>query len=803
MVKKVPYEELERRVKDLEKQAAERTRVQEALRESEMRLSEIVEGTLIPTFVIDNRHIITHCNKAYENLKGISAKEMIGTGKHWSTFYAQPRPTMADLIVDNASEREIAKHYGGKARRSVLIEGAYEAEDFFPGLGEKGQWLFFGAAPLRDAEGKVTGAIETLLDITERKTAEMGLRKSEKRYRTLLDFVPFPVVVFAKDGRVSYLNPEFTKVFGWTLDELYGKIIPFVPPDLRREVAEGIERLFEERVFEHMETKRMTKDGRVLDVAIKVAFYPESEEEESEVILILRDITQEKRIQATNEALLRISLALPQYPNLEDLLDYVSGEIKRVLNVDGALVILLDEEEKELFFLGTAYEDRATEQRAKEIRYPAHKGVSGKVIKTGEPIIVSDTSKDPNFYAVIDRQIGYESRTMLDVPLRSGDRTIGVLCATNKRGGSFDQTDIDLLSMIGGTVALSIENARFSEELKKSYQEVTSLNKAKDKAIDHLSHELKTPIAVLFGALNILTRELATFPKESWKSIMEMARRNLDRINEIQYEAEDIMLDKEHRTYNILSLLVDECSDELAALAAEEVGGTAVVERIRNRVEELFGPKEVVPQEILLYEFVKDELEHLRPSFSHRNVEIVSSLEPTSPIYMPVDPLQKVIDGLVKNAIENTPDEGKIEVIVQRKGRGSELVVHDYGVGIIEGDQKRIFEGFFTTRDTMDYSSKRPFDFNAGGKGADLLRMKIFSERYNFKIEMSSSRCGFIPTESDICPGRIGECAFCKSKEDCYRSGGTTFTLSFPAAPKQEISLSNDGSRESSRRGES
>jgi len=73
MVKKVPYEELERRVKDLEKQAAERTRVQEALRESEMRLSEIVEGTLIPTFVIDNRHIITHCNKAYENLKGISA----------------------------------------------------------------------------------------------------------------------------------------------------------------------------------------------------------------------------------------------------------------------------------------------------------------------------------------------------------------------------------------------------------------------------------------------------------------------------------------------------------------------------------------------------------------------------------------------------------------------------------------------------------------------------------------------------------------------------------------------------------
>jgi len=70
MVKKPPYEELEQRVKDLEKKTAKRKRVENALRESEKRLSQIVEGSLIPTFVIDNRHIITHCNKAYENLKG-------------------------------------------------------------------------------------------------------------------------------------------------------------------------------------------------------------------------------------------------------------------------------------------------------------------------------------------------------------------------------------------------------------------------------------------------------------------------------------------------------------------------------------------------------------------------------------------------------------------------------------------------------------------------------------------------------------------------------------------------------------
>jgi signal transduction histidine kinase len=107
-------------------------------------------------------------------------------------------------------------------------------------------------------------------------------------------------------------------------------------------------------------------------------------------------------------------------------------------------------------------------------------------------------------------------------------------------------------------------------------------------------------------------------------------------------------------------------------------------------------------------------------------------------------------------------------------------------VGITEEDQKRIFEGFFTTQETIAYSSKQPFDFNAGGKGADLLRMKIFSERYNFKIDMHSSRCRFIPKESDICPGRISNCSYCTRKEDCHHSGETTFTLFFPPPAERD-----------------
>ena len=68
---------------------------------------------------------------------------------------------------------------------------------------------------------------------------------------------------------------------------------------------------------------------------------------------------------------------------------------------------------------------------------------------------------------------------------------------------------------------------------------------------------------------------------------------------------------------------------------------------------------------------------------------------------------------------ENTPDGGKIEVNVQRVGESAELVVRDYGVGVVGDAQRRIFEGFWVTQNTMGYSSKQESDFNAGGKGAD------------------------------------------------------------------------------------
>ena len=776
-------EDLEKKILELEKELAQCRNAHGALKKSEEILSLIVQGSSIPTLVIDKNHVVTHCNKAYEKFKGISAEKMIGTKNQWMTFYTKPNPVMMDFLVDQVPEKDILEHFGSRAKRSAVAEGAFEGEFFFPELGENGQWLFFTAAPLKDRDGNIVGAVETCQDVTQRRRAEEALRESERRFRTLLDFVPYPIGVFDMEGVPTYLNPGFMQVFGWTLQELEGKKIPFVPEEAKRETIENLKRLYKEKILVRHESKRSTKDGRILDVSIRAAVYSESGQGPSGVIAIFRDITEDKRIARINEAMLQLSLALPRYPDLEDLLDYVNREVRRLTESEGCVVILLDKAKQEFFVIGAAYDTTDAQKRAKEVRFSMDELVAGKVVKTGQPIIVTDTSQDRHLHEERDRKLGYKTRTLAIVPLRGRDRIGGVLCAINKKKGNFDQRDIEVLEMIAGTVALSIQNARVSEELKQAYLEVSSMNRAKDKMINHLSHELRTPLAILSGSLALIERKLDPLSEEAWKPTLTMARRNLDRIKDIQIEVEDIVEAREFRPYAMLSLLLDQCSDELAVLAAEQCGEGDLVKRLKERIDGLFGPKALVPEKISLDQTVRDRLEDLKPLFSHRELEIRSHLEPTPPIFIPPEVLHKVIDGLIKNAVENTPDEGEIEVEVHKKGEGALLLVRDYGVGIPEEARRRIFEGFFSTRDTMAYSSKRPFDFNAGGKGADLLRMKIFSERYHFQIDMASTRCSHIPKETDVCPGRISDCPFCSQIEDCHKTSGTIFSLYFPPSP--------------------
>lgn len=142
-------------------------------------VSGFFEGSPIATFVIDTNHIVTHFNMACVMTLGVNAVDVIGRKSLGRVFYGYDRPVMADLIVDGSFDDDIELLYHGKYSRSSLIPGAFEAEDFFPAFGEHGRWLAFTAAPLRDLDGRIIGAIETLRDISDLKKVQEDLLKAQ------------------------------------------------------------------------------------------------------------------------------------------------------------------------------------------------------------------------------------------------------------------------------------------------------------------------------------------------------------------------------------------------------------------------------------------------------------------------------------------------------------------------------------------------------------------------------------------------------------------------------------------------
>jgi PAS domain S-box-containing protein len=159
--------------------------IERELIESERALSQIIEGSTIPTFVLNKDHIVTYWNTAMEKITGTPAESMVGTSRPSTPFWGKTRPTMADVILDQISEDEIQKLYGEKWRKSALIEEAYEAEVFFPRLGENGKWCWFTAAPIKGRDGTIVGAIETLWDKTEDKKAEEEREQHNRELSTL------------------------------------------------------------------------------------------------------------------------------------------------------------------------------------------------------------------------------------------------------------------------------------------------------------------------------------------------------------------------------------------------------------------------------------------------------------------------------------------------------------------------------------------------------------------------------------------------------------------------------------------
>jgi two-component system, OmpR family, phosphate regulon sensor histidine kinase PhoR len=158
-----------------------------------------------------------------------------------------------------------------------------------------------------------------------------------------------------------------------------------------------------------------------------------------------------------------ISHALSATLNVQEIYRLLTGPIRQMLNVETLSVGLIDSITGDIVFveqlLGPLF------SQMPPIRVKRNQGIAGWVAENRESVIVNDTYTDQRFFAGVDRRSGFQTHSMICIPLQVEERTIGVLQAINRRSGKFDNHDLQLMQALGGPLAAAIENARLHSDV--------------------------------------------------------------------------------------------------------------------------------------------------------------------------------------------------------------------------------------------------------------------------------------------------------------------------------------------------
>ncbi|MBF0495031.1 MAG: PAS domain S-box protein [Deltaproteobacteria bacterium] len=204
----------------LARDISQRQRAEEAALEAHKRLDEIIEFFPDATFVIDTNGHVTHWNRAIEKMTGVLKADMLHKGEYEYAlpFYGDRRPLLIDVALSIASYPELQIEEYDLIQR----EGdSFLGESFVPEVFEgKGAYLSATSSVLRDSLGNVTGGIESIRDITERKRIEEALRESEGRYRSMFEKNRAVMLLIEPGtGLLVDANPAACNFYGYTRDQ--------------------------------------------------------------------------------------------------------------------------------------------------------------------------------------------------------------------------------------------------------------------------------------------------------------------------------------------------------------------------------------------------------------------------------------------------------------------------------------------------------------------------------------------------------------------------------------------------------
>ena len=337
----------------------------------------------------------------------------------------------------------------------------------------------------------------------------------------------------------------------------------------------------------------------------------------------------------------------------EELLETVVDETRDALRASVSSLYLLDRDAENLTLAATNGLDRYQIGRA---RVPFGGGVTGRVAATREPLVIPDISKDDRFLWVrgIDQKRFITS--MLSVPLVWNDRTVGVLNVQTEEHRAFSTSDVAHLRAIADLLGGIVEKGRMQREAEERATELKKIDDARAELIAMVTHELRTPLAVVRAYTELLAEEPPLEGRESRDTERRDRRAGWHRAAMDQVERLDRLVD--------------------SILASVRVGPEP--------------PADLVPTDV--GEVVREAARELAPLLARHHLELKTGIR----LFALTDPsrLRQILEHLVENAVKYAPPETTITLDHALVEGFVRIGVTDQGPGVPEEWRQRIFEPY-------------------------------------------------------------------------------------------------------------
>jgi diguanylate cyclase (GGDEF)-like protein/PAS domain S-box-containing protein len=305
------------------------------------------------------------------------------------------------------------------------------------------------------------GRVWSFRDVSERKRTENALRESEERYRSLVRQAKEGIFILdPEDGRIQEANPFFLQMFGYEESEVAQLSIFDLVAEERTSVEANIRMVLGMGAITLPSRHHRKKDGTLLDLEVRASLITIGD---ARVILVnLTDIAERKHAQAMQSALYRISEVMTTTEDMDSFYAAIHDIFSELMSARNFYIALYDSENQTLSF--PYFVD---ELDTPPPPTPLGRGLTEYVLRTGQPELVSPERFKQLVSLGEVEEVGPESVDWLGVPLKSGDRTFGVLVVQSYTGEiRFGEKEMEVLTFVSRHIANALERKQAAETIR-------------------------------------------------------------------------------------------------------------------------------------------------------------------------------------------------------------------------------------------------------------------------------------------------------------------------------------------------